>query len=392
MTPPLAAPPGAAAGRLRILHSVGHLARGGVEGWLYDVIRRLDSARYQHDVMVWTTEEEAFTAEFRQAGVRVHAVPGHANPWRFAANFRRLLRQAGPFDVLHTHGTQFQGYVLALGRAHGVPVRIAHSHNDIRPALRRAGPLYRAYAAAGHRAIRRFATAGRGVSEAAALSMFGPAWRADPRWKLLHCGIDLRRFAAPPPPGQRAALGIPPGRFVLGHVGRYVAAKNHGFLLDVLAASLTQGVDAHLLLVGDGGLRPGIEQALRQRGLAARATVLADCRDVPGVMVDAMDAFVLPSLHEGLPLVLVEAQAAGLPCLVSEAAAHEAAVHAPLVRRLTLAAGADAWARALTELPARLSPREPLLAQALERSPFSLPHSLAAMAALYEAAVAGSRA
>ncbi|MGI4794767.1 MAG: glycosyltransferase [Janthinobacterium lividum] len=369
----------------RILHSVGHLSRGGIETWLYDVIRRLGAPAYEHHVLVWTREEEAFTAEFRDAGAHVHAIPSYMNPISFVSRFRDILQTHGPFDVLHTHGTHFHGFVLGLGRAARIRARLAHSHTDIRPVLDQSGPLYRAYAGAGHVAIRSFATAGRGVSEVAARSMFGPSWRGDRRFGLLHCGIDLDRFAKTPVASIRGGLGIPNGRLVLGHVGRFETQKNHRFLLDVLKALLELEVDGHLLLIGDGSLRPEFEQHAQRLGLSARVTILRDCREVPDVMASAMDAFVLPSLYEGLPLVLVEAQAAGLPCLVSEAAAIEATVVPALVRRLGLEAGAEAWATAIRTLPEHLDPDDADLRALLLASDFNIERSVSHLDQLYAA-------
>ncbi|MGI4798549.1 MAG: glycosyltransferase [Janthinobacterium lividum] len=374
--------------RIRVLHSVGHLSRGGIETWLYGIVRRLSAPRYEHHVMVWTDTEEAFTAEFRAAGVRVHALPGHANPLRFVLGFRQLVQKFGPFDVLHTHGTQFDGFVLALGKAFGIPVRIAHSHTDITPVLRNSKLAYRAYAAIGHGLIRSCATEGRGVSQVAALSMFGQGWQNDPRWKILFCGIDFDRFVQPPAHAWRAKLGIREGRFVLGHVGRFETQKNHAFLPDMMTALLARRANAHLLLVGDGSLRPAFEGEIVRRGLAEYVTILPDCKDVPGLMAEAMDAFVLPSLYEGLPLVLVEAQAAGLPCLVSDGLAAEAIVVSDSVRCLALCDGPKAWAEAASTLPGRISPYDVDLRETLRRSPFSLDRSSADLGALYESSIA----
>ncbi len=378
-------------GPLRILHSVGHLSRGGIETWLHEIVCRLDQPRFEHHVMVWTRAEEAFTAEFRAAGAVVHALPGHTHPVRFARNFRRLVAAAGPFDVLHTHGTQFHGYVMGLAKAFGIQVRIAHSHTDVRPVIGAAGRGYRAYAAAGHGAIRALATAGRGVSEAAAVSMFGSHWHADPRWRLLHCGIDLRPFAHLPPPDLRAALGIPNGRFVLGHVGRFEVQKNHAFLLDVATVLVRRGLDLQLMLVGDGSLRESFVRDLESSGLVDRVTLLRDCREVARVMTGAMDAFILPSLYEGLPLALVEAQAAGLPCLVSDAVSAEAIVHAPMLRHLPLAAGPVAWAEAIATLPTRINARDPELRAAFEGSSFDVAYSARQLGGLYESSVGAGR-
>ena len=368
--------------RLRVLHSVGHLSRGGIENWLYEVVRRLDPERYEHHVLVWTAEQEAFTADFIRAGARIHAISGHMNPFGFARRFRAILDQSGPFDILHTHGTQFHGFVMLLAKVGGIKVRIAHSHTDIRPVLREAGRAYRAYAAVGHFAIRRLATGGLAVSESAAVSMFGDKWRGDPRWRIHYCGIDLRPFSAAPDPALRSSLGIPPGRRVFGHVGRFEHQKNHRFLIEIIAATCRVDDSAHFLLIGDGSLHAACVADIAQRGLAAHVTLIRDCRTVPLHMLSAMDAFVLPSLYEGLGLVAVEAQAAGLTCLLSERVPWEAGVAPGRVRRLPLDVGAAAWADALLSLPSRLESRDSAVANA----GFDVTQSATRLAAIYQEA------
>ena len=371
--------------RLRVLHSVGHLSRGGIETWLYQMLRRLDTERFEHHVLVWTSDEEAFTAEFRQAGAIIHAFPDYKNPLRFARRFRAMLKEAGPFDILHTHGTQYHGFVMLLAKACGIGARIAHSHTDIRPVLREAGQGYRAYAAAGHAAIRRCATAGLAVSQDAAASMFGPGWQADPRWRIHYCGVDLQLFKVAPNPDLRDALGIPACRRVFGHVGRFEPQKNHHFLIEVIAAACALDEAAHFLLIGDGSLCDRHVAEIARRGLGSRVTLIRDCRSVPLHMVSVMDGFVLPSLYEGLALVAVEAQAAGLACLLS-APLREAAASAR-VTLLPLEAGASAWARALLALPSRLDSREASIGEAMAEAGFDIVQSATGLARIYQDAV-----
>ncbi len=380
----------APARRLRILHSVGHLSRGGIETWLYQVVRRLDPVRHEHHVMVWTREQEAFTAEYLAAGARVHALPNHTNPVRFARRFRRLLDSEGPFDILHTHGTQFHGFVMLLATMSGIRARIAHSHTDIQPVLREAGRGYRAYAALGHIAIRSLATAGFAVSELAAVSMFGPEWRRDARWRLLYCGVDLASFAVAPDPELRSRLGIPPGRRVIGHVGRFEAQKNHGFLIEVMSAACAADHSVHFLLIGDGSLHDGSVLEVVGRGLSSRVTFIRDCRTVALHMVSAMDGFMLPSLYEGLGLVAVEAQAAGLACLLSDRVPWEAAAVPGRTPRLPLEAGAEAWASALLSLPTRLANHAPAVTDRIAAAGFDIAQSVASLDHTYERAARGS--
>lgn len=376
---------------IRVLHSVGHLARGGIETWLHQMIQRLEPGRFEHHVLVWTDEEEAFTAQYIAAGARVLPCTGYPNPVRFAADFARVVRSHGPYDVLHTHGTHFNGFVMLLARAAGIGARVAHSHDNIRPILRKASPAYRGYAAAGNALIRALATAGVGVTGEAAESMFGPRWRTNPKVRVLHCGVDLRPFSQHRDPGLRSWLGIPPGSTVVGHVGRFEAQKNHAFLIGVAAELARRGSDLHFLLIGDGSLREGFMREVKERGLRSFFTIVRDCDTVPAHMISAMDCFACPSLHEGFPLVLMEAQVAGLPCLVSDGMSRDVELHDRLVRRMGLESGAAAWADALEAMPAlRIDNRDPLLRACMERSSINVEQSVAGLARVYEAAVAAA--
>ena len=374
---------------VRVLHCVGHLARGGIESWLYQMVQRLDALRFRHDVIVWTAEEEAFTAQFRAAGVGVRPIAGHGDPLRLRREIARIVRDHGPYDLLHTHGSHGHAFVMLFAALAGIRARVAHSHTDVRPVLRGAGPGYRLYAAAGNGLMRRLATAGVGVTGEAAESLFGTRWRDDRRLRVVHCGVDLAPFAREPDPELRAKLGIPPDRPVVGHVGRFEAQKNHAFLLDVAEELARRGSPLHFLLIGDGSLRPGFTGEMARRGLEGSFTIVADCLTVPEHMISAMDCFICPSLYEGLPLVAIEAQAAGLACLVSEGTSREIRLHDPLVERMALERGAAAWAEAIERMPARrVDNRDPALRRSVEGSSFNVETSAAGLAAVYDDAVA----
>jgi glycosyltransferase involved in cell wall biosynthesis len=196
--------------------------------------------------------------------------------------------------------------------------------------------------------IAHHATVGLAASRRAARDLFGPAWEADPRWRVLLCGRDLRPFQAAVDPGAvRAELGLPPEAFVIGHVGNFVEAKNHAFLVDIARAVATRAPQTRMLLVGDGPLRPAIAQQVAHVGLADRVVFAGARSDVPRLLQGAMDVFVFPSLFEGLGLALLEAQAAGVRCVASAVVPEEVDVIKPLVRRVSLAQPAAAWAKVI---------------------------------------------
>jgi glycosyltransferase involved in cell wall biosynthesis len=178
---------------------------------------------------------------------------------------------------------------------------------------------------------------------------------------------------------------------VIGHVGRFAPQKKQAFLVEVAAEAAKLNDRVHLLLVGDGPLRPEAEKRAAELGITNRVTFAGGRDDVPAIMIAAIDVFVLPSLFEGLPLVLLEAQAAGRPCLVSHRVSHEADVVHSLISRMELERGATAWAvRALTIASNALPDRAAALAE-VDASSFNIRRSAEIMTQLYEGGLKVSR-
>lgn len=131
---------------------------------------------------------------------------------------------------------------------------------------------------------------------------------------------------------------------VIGHVGRFHEQKNHGFLAEIAAEIAKREPLMRLLLIGDGPLRSTVEQQIAQLGLSNKVIFAGIRSDVPRLMSGAMDVFVMPSLYEGLPVVAIEAQAAGLPVLVSDTITDELPAVGRMVHRLSLNTPPSVWA------------------------------------------------
>ncbi len=331
---------------IHILHVVGGMTRGGIETWLMHVLRHIDRDRFQMDFLVHTTQPCAYDDEIRSLGSRIIPCMHPSRPWAYAQNFNRILRDDRPYAIVHSHVHHYSGYILSLAHRAGVPVRIVHSHNDTVRLQSKAKPLRRSYLALMRHWIDQHATRGLAASRKAAVALYGPTWEADPRYALLYYGVDLTPFQqAVDPLTVRAELGIPPDAFVIGHVGRFHEQKNHEFLVDIAAEVARQDPRMRLLLIGDGPLRPMVEQKIAQLGLTDRVVFAGLRSDVPRLMLGAMDVLLFPSLYEGLPITGIEAQAAGLPIIMSDVITDELGEIKPLIRRIPLSRSASEWSR-----------------------------------------------
>lgn len=367
----------------RVLHVVRAMNRGGVETWLMHLLRRMDPRRVHMDFLVQTAEPAAYDAEILDRGSRLLRCcePVWSPAW--FTHLDRLLRKAG-YDALHSHVHHFSGWVLGVGRSCGVPVRIAHSHLDSLALDQTARWPRRCYLAASKRAIGAFATRLVGVSRVAARALFGPTWQNDPRGVLLHCGIDFSPFRmSPDNRNTRKLWNIADDELLIGHVGRFDPQKNHAFLLDIFAEIVRRRERSRLLLCGDGPSRVEMEHRARDLGVADR-TIFAGVRDDVPRLLRALDAFVFPSLWEGLPLAVVEAQAASAPCIISDAISEETGVIRRLIHRVALARAPGEWAEIVLNAARHRSPGSENVA-ALEQSSFDISYCTEQVYGLYSA-------
>jgi glycosyltransferase involved in cell wall biosynthesis len=367
--------------RVRVLHGLGTMNPGGVETWLMHVLRNIDRERFQLDICTFGNQPGLYAQEVEELGGRMLRCPKGANLWAFRRRFRKILRD-GNYNIVHSHVHLFSGALLCWAKAEGVPVRIAHSHTsrDDRPNT----PLRACYRRLMKSWINRYATHGLAASRLSAAQLFGEDWESDRRFRILHYGIDLAPFQEPVSREQvRAELGIPIEAPVVGHVGRFVPAKNHRWLLEIAEAILKRRPDVHFLLVGDGPLRQEIEATARTKEFTERMHFVGTRTDVSRLMRGGMDVFVLPSLWEGLPVALIEAQAAGLHCVLSDTITNEVKVLTELLIRLPLSTPCDEWAEATLGALAGKVYGNGLAVKQLARTDFDIRRSASDLSDLY---------
>jgi glycosyltransferase involved in cell wall biosynthesis len=369
---------------MRVLHVLGAMSRGGAETWLMHVLRNIDRSLFSFDFMVHTTQPAAYDEEVRRFGSRIITCPNHKRLLIYGRQIKAILHKNGPYDAIHSHVHHFSGWVLKLAREAGVPVRVAHSHSDTRLLDSKGSVIRKMYLRLMRRWIGQHATAGVAVSEEAGLALWGWNWRRDPRWRILYCGIDLRPYHSNVNKhAVREEFGIPKDAYVIGNVGRFDPPKNHKFILKTFDVVLRQRPNVWLLLVGGGRLRDDLEREVRSRSIGDRVVFAGVREDVPRVLVGALDAFLFPSLNEGLPIAVIEAQAAGLRCLCADNVTREVAIVPGAVEFLPLSFGPQVWAdRILRLLDAPHLDARDARAHVAD-SPFSIERSMASLCRLY---------
>lgn len=369
---------------LRILHIAFTMHARGTETWLMNVLRRIDKSRFQLDFLTISGEEGIYDKEIKELGGNLYSCPHPDNKGAFLRELREVLEEKGPFDVVHAHPYTLSGLALMQAMRANIPVRIVHSHTDRRKVQRDKSWVRRAYICAMKKLIRKTATYGLAASKDAAVSLFGQNWKNDPRWNVMYCGIDLKPFEQAKSKEQiRKDLNISNNAKVIGHVGSFHFEKNHEFILHLFEKMAKKDLKLHLLLVGDGPLKEGMEERVKNAGLEGRVTFTGARQDVPNLL-NTMDVFVFPSLFEGLGLAVVEAQAAGLPCLVADTVPEEASIVDGAVQFLPIEEAQGKWKDEIKlALEAEGIDKQKALSQ-VKTSPFNIEHNVAMLSELYD--------
>lgn len=318
---------------------------GGVENFIMDVYEAIGHSQIQFDFLVHKPIGGAYEKAIRRLGGQIYQISGFKNhPLRCIMQAYTFYRRHPEYTVLHLHATNARQIVYALpalfagGKKRAV---IAHSHAADSPSR-----LHRLF----QPLCNWCATDFWACSLDAAEWFFGKRGVRRHGVRIIPNGIHVRDLAFRPEIREqtRGRIGIKPDTLVIGHVGRLSPEKNHSFLIDVFAQVRNARPGSVLLLAGDGPSAGEIRSRIEHKGLAGSVYLLGERSDIPALLM-AMDLFVFPSLHEGLGTALVEAQAAGLPCLAADSVPREADCTG-LVRFLPLDAGAPEWARALLEM------------------------------------------
>ena len=347
---------------MRVLQVVTNMDRGGLETMLMNYYRHIDRTKVQFDFLTHRQERAAYDDEIEALGGKIYRLP-RLIPWskHYLSALDNFFTSHPEYKVIHVHQDCLSSIVLRVAAKHGVPVRIAHSHNanqdrDIKYPVK----LFCM------RSIPKHATHLFACSTAAGDWMF----RGAP-YQLFANAVDTAdfSFSAEKAAKTKEKLGIGQSTFIIGHVRRFWAQKNNTLLIDIFAKIVAVEPNSRLLLIGNGGRFEETKEKVNALNLSDSVIFAGVRSDIPNLM-QAMNVFVLPSLYEGLPVTMVEAQASGLPCIISDKVPPECILTEGLVNIMPLSASPEAWAEKILAMRAvpRTDRREEIAAHGFDIS------------------------
>ena len=296
--------------RILYIHG-GILARGGTEAYMMNYYRNIDRTKVQIDFVVHGFDKGVYDDEIESLGGHIYHVPVKSKD---PIGNRKALKEiflSGKYSIVHSHMDAMNTWNLEIAKKCGIPVRISHSHNT---AVQTSNPLKLWLNKQSMKKLPRVATHLFACSGLAGSWLYG-----NEAFKVIPNAIDLKRFAFHNDTRNaiRSTLGLSDKDIVLGHVGRFSEQKNHGFFVSLMEELVKRDPRFKLILIGDGYLKETIHQQFADKELTDSVRFIEACPNVYDYY-SAFDWFCLPSLHEGLPVVGVEAQANGLRCAVAD--------------------------------------------------------------------------
>lgn len=324
----------------RIAVIMGKYTPGGIKSVIMNYYRAIDKSRYQFDIIIYADSPDKDYSEIESMGGSVYRVTNIKNLPSFIYDLIILFKR-NKYKIVHGYLNTLNVFAMFAAKLAGVPIRIAENLSTAHPSEKKTVIK---------NILKRFPTAF--ATHLAANSIYAAKWLYGEKWRqayIVRNAIDLNKYKFSKDERYyiRTKYNIV-NRFVVGHIGRFSYQKNHDFLLDIFYAVKKKDDDAVLLLIGYGELEESIRRKVKKLNLEKNVVFIGKTEELSG-FYNAMDCFVLPSLYEGLPVVGIEAQAFGLPCVFSKEITDEVGILDRCVF-LKLEESADKWADEIIKL------------------------------------------
>ncbi len=345
----------------KILVIIGGLRTGGAEKITVDLVKNMDRTNLDISFLVFDEKIETYEPVVKAIGCNVIHISQPTFPYlKYAQDLKKVWNTYGPFDAIHTHTLLNNGINCYLFRKMGCPKMISHSHTT--DSNRKDGVITRIYQWLMKKMIQIYATDYLACGQAAGAYLYGEELFCQ-KGIVIPNGVDVEQMGFHPDVRQeyREKMGLE-GSFVIGHVARLAEVKNHAFALKIVDQLRRTVPNVKYVIVGEGPEEKNISEAIIQRNLQDHVLMLGKRSDVQDLQ-NAFDMILFPSLYEGLPVALVEAQMNGLPCVISDNVSVEARL-TENTKYLPLSLGAAGWAEEIQRYTNISRQDNPLLPEA----------------------------
>ena len=310
--------------KIRILiHGLGSNFAGGVESFIINYFRNLDKDKFHFDFICYD-KEPAYCHEIVNQGSNIYFISGRRKNYFLCCKQLENIYNENEYDVVWSNACSLSDIlVIKFAYKNKVKKRIIHAHNNnIKPKQILTKILHNI----NKRKIIKYSTDFWACSQSAGYFMYPDNVMRSPKFKIIYNAIEAKKFSFDKNSRlrKRKELNLE-GKIVFGHIGRFHYQKNHEYLIKIFIEIYKKNQQAVLVLIGDGELRSSIEKIVERNNLTDIVRFLSKREDIPDLL-NAMDAFIFPSNYEGLGIVLIEAQASGLQCFVSDIIPQEAIV------------------------------------------------------------------
>lgn len=334
---------------LRVLHYVGKMDRGGMESFIMNLYRSVDREKIQFDFVTHGKNNGAFEEEILSLGGKFYNFPHmRKNPLAYKTAWKKFWKaHENEYAAFHFHTNSLANIIaLKAAKKAEIPLRIVHAHSSYanKGKLQRLNDfLHKIH----QKRLPNYANVLFACSDKAAEWLFGGMSRGGLSVKIINNGVDLSKypFNIEYRLSVRHEFGFSDSDKVIGHIGKFIPVKNHDFLIDTVAEAKKIDPSVKALLVGDGSLLDSIKQKAKTSGISD-AVVFAGVRADINRILSAFDVLVMPSKYEGLPVSLVEAQANGVPIIVSDTVTRDVEFN-PNIEYCSLRDGSEHWAKRL---------------------------------------------
>ncbi len=329
----------------RILHIVGGMDRAGAETMLMNLYRKIDKSKYQFDFVYFKDSKCDYDDEIIELGGRIFRIP-NSNPISRTLKLSRLIEKEKPFHAVHCHMLFSNAFHVLAAYFAKIEMRISHSHNT--SDVNSKTFFGRLYQNVSRRIMRKFSTHFVACGEAAGEFLFPN----NDRIEYLLNAIDVDEFSNNRIANRRFLkdeFNLDDDTIVITQIGRISPVKNHKFTINLAEYLFQKGHKFVVCVVGSGPLQNELLELVNEKKLNNSVKFLGIRSDIPNILAGT-DVMIMPSFHEGFPVVLVESQATGVPSLISNNISPEVDMELKLVEFASLNDELSTWETKLLEL------------------------------------------